>query len=123
VGTVSGISVVALESVEPIELPGGSWSRMLVTGERVDDPAASIGYSVFKPGSATASVSHETDEVAYVVSGSGRLDTDDGEVRFATGDALHIAPGTWHAVVNDSDADVVMVFGFPHPDYPPTERR
>lgn len=122
---MSAISVVALESVEPIELPGGSWSRMLVTAERADGPAASLGYSVFKPGSATTSVSHETDEVAYVVSGSGRLDTDEGEVRFAAGDALHIPPGTWHAVVNDSDADadVVMVFGFPHPDYPPTERR
>jgi quercetin dioxygenase-like cupin family protein len=123
VGIVSAVTVVALESAEPIELPGGSWSRMLVTGERAESPAASIGYSVFKPGSATASVSHETDEVAYVVSGSGRLDTDDGEVRFETGDALHIPPRTWHAVVNDSDADVLMVFGFPHPDYPPTERR
>ncbi len=122
-GIVSAVSVVALQSAEAIELPGGSWSRMLVTGERVESPAASIGYSVFKPGSATASVSHETDEVAYVVSGSGRLDTDDGEVRFETGDALHIPPRTWHAVVNDSDADVLMVFGFPHPDYPPTERR
>jgi quercetin dioxygenase-like cupin family protein len=120
---VSGVSVVGLTTVEPIELPGGSWSRMLVTGERVESTAASIGYSVFKPGSATASVSHETDEVAYVVSGSGRLDTDDGEVRFEAGDALHIPSATWHAVVNDSSADVVMVFGFPHPDYPPTERR
>jgi quercetin dioxygenase-like cupin family protein len=118
-----GIEVVALESVEPIELPGGSWSRMLVTEDRVDGNASSIGYSVFKPGSSTASVSHETEEVAYVVSGSGRLDTDEGEVRFQTGDALHIPPHTWHAVVNDSDAEVVMVFGFPHPDYPPTERR
>jgi quercetin dioxygenase-like cupin family protein len=117
------IEVVALESVEPIELPGGSWSRMLVTEDRVGGNASSIGYSVFKPGSATGSVSHEIEEVAYVVSGSGRLDTDDGEVRFQTGDALHIPPGTWHAVVNDSDAEVVMVFGFPHPDYPPTERR
>jgi quercetin dioxygenase-like cupin family protein len=123
VGTVSAVSVVALESVEPIELPGGSWSRMLVTGERVTDNASSIGFSVFRPGSATTSVSHETEEVAYVVSGSGRLDTDDGEVRFATGDAIHIAPRTWHAVVNDGEEDVVMVFGFPHPDYPPTERR
>jgi quercetin dioxygenase-like cupin family protein len=123
VGAVSGVSVVPLESVDPIELPGGSWSRMLVTGERVGGTSSSIGYSVFKPGSATTSVSHETEEVAYVVSGSGRLDTDDGEVRFTSGDALHITPGIWHAVVNDSDEDVVMVFGFPHPDYPPTERR
>jgi quercetin dioxygenase-like cupin family protein len=123
VGAVSGVNVVALDSVEPIDLPGGSWSRMLVTADRVGGNTSSIGYSVFKPGSATTSVSHETEEVAYVVSGSGRLDTDDGEVRFDAGDALHIAPGTWHAVVNDSDADVIMVFGFPHPDYPPTERR
>ena len=120
---MSAINVIALESVEKIELPGGSWSRMLVTGERVGDTTSSIGFSIFKPGSATSSVSHETEEVAYVVSGSGRLDTDDGEVRFETGDAIHIPPHTWHAVVNDSEEDVVMVFGFPHPDYPPTERR
>lgn len=120
---MGAVSKVALEGVEAVELPGGSWSRMLVTEERVGGNASSIGFSVFKPGSTTASVSHQTEEVAYVVSGSGRLDTDDGEVRFEAGDALHIPPGTWHAVVNDSDADVVMVFGFPHPDYPPTERR
>jgi quercetin dioxygenase-like cupin family protein len=120
---MGAVSRVALESVEPIELPGGSWSRMLVTGERVGGNASSIGFSVFKPGSASGSVAHETEEVAYVVSGTGRLDTDDGEVRFEAGDALHIPAGTWHAVVNDSDDDVVMVFGFPHPDYPPTERR
>jgi quercetin dioxygenase-like cupin family protein len=119
---VSGISIVPLESVDPIELPGGSWSRMLVVGDRVGS-SSSLGFSVFKPGSATTSVSHETEEAAYVVSGAGRLDTDHGEVRFEAGDAIHIPPGTWHAVVNDSDADVVMVFGFPHPDYPPTERR
>ena len=119
---MSEISIVPLESVEPIELPGGSWSRMLVVGDRVGS-ASSLGYSVFKPGSATASVAHETEEGAYVVSGTGRLDTDEGEVRFEAGDAIHIPPRTWHAVVNDSDADVVMVFGFPHPDYPPTERR
>jgi quercetin dioxygenase-like cupin family protein len=117
------ISVVALRSVEPIELPGGSWSRMLVTEQRVEGNASSIGYSVFKPDTSTASVSHETEEVAVVVSGSGWLETDEGEIRFREGDALHIPPGTWHAVVNDSDDDVVMVFGFPHPDYPPTERR
>ena len=116
------ISVVAMDSVEQIDLPGGSWSRMLVTGERVADTASSLGYSVFKPGSATTSVSHEVEELAYVVSGTGRLDTRDGEVRFEAGDTLHIPPATWHAVVNDSDSDVVMVFGFPHPDYPPTER-
>lgn len=123
-GALSGsVTVIPLESAADIELPGGSWSRMLVTQERVTGNASSLGYSVFKAGTVLASVSHETEEVAYVVSGSGRLDTDEGEVRFVAGDAIHIPPHTWHAVVNDSDADVVMVFGFPHPAYPPTERR
>lgn len=122
-GALSEVSVIKLESVEPIDLPGGSWSRMLVTDRRVPGNSSSLGYSVFKPGTVLASVCHETEEVAYVVSGSGHLATDDGEVRFSEGEAIHIPAGLWHAVVNDSDSDVVMVFGFPHPDYPPTERR
>lgn len=122
-GGDDGITVVPLESVEKIELPGGSWSRMLVTGDRAEGTGSSIGFSIFKPGTATGSVAHETEEIAYVTAGSGYLDSDSGPVRFEAGDALHIRAGTWHAVVNDSDADVVMVFGFPHPDYPPTERR
>ena len=42
---------------------------------------------------------------------------------FRQGDALYIPGGLWHAVSNTGDEDAVMVFGFPHPDYPPTERR
>lgn len=118
-----GVTIVPLDSVSDIELPGGSWSRMLITQERVDGNSSSLGYSVFKAGTVLSSVSHETEEVAYVVSGSGRLDTAGGQVRFCAGDAIHIPARTWHAVVNDSNADVVMVFAFPHPAYPPTERR
>jgi quercetin dioxygenase-like cupin family protein len=109
---------VPLESVEPIALPNGSWSRVLARGER-----SSLGYSVFTPGTVLAAVRHETEEVAYVVEGSGELRLDDGAVPFGPGDALHIPAGVWHAVANTGGADVVMVFGFPHPDYPPTDRR
>ena len=48
---------------------------------------------------------------------------DDRAVPFETGDAVHIPAGVWHAVANTGDDHVVMVFGFPHPVYPPTERR
>jgi quercetin dioxygenase-like cupin family protein len=119
---VGAVSVVALDDVEPIELPQGSWSRMLVTGARTGS-ASSLGYSVFTPGTVTAWVKHETEEVAYVVAGRGELRLEDGAVPFAAGEAVHIEPGVWHAVANTGDEDVVMVFGFPHPDYPPTERR
>jgi len=120
---VGSVTVVPLESAEPIELPQGSWSRMLVTGDRVDGNAASLGYSVFTPGTVLSPVKHETEEFAYVVSGSGELRLDGEAVGFAGGDALHIPGGTWHAVANTGSEDVVMVFGFPHPAYPPTERR
>ena len=119
---MGAVTVVPLESAEQIELPQGSWSRMLVTGARVDGNASSLGYSVFTPGTVLTPVKHETEEVAYVVAGSGELRLDDEAVPFHEGDAVHIPAGTWHAVVNSGDTDVIMVFGFPHPEYPPTER-
>lgn len=117
------MSRVRLDEVEPIELPGGSWSRMLVTGATVGGNRSSLGYSVFTPGTELPPVRHETEEVAYVVSGEGELRLDGETVPFTAGDALHIPAGAWHAVVNTGTEEVAMVFGFPHPDYPPTERR
>jgi quercetin dioxygenase-like cupin family protein len=123
VGAVDDVRAVALDDVPVIELPNGSWSRMVVTDQSVSGNGASIGYSVFTPGTATDPVSHKTDEVAYVLSGSGELRLDKGAVRFKAGDGLFIPAGVWHAVVNTGDEDVAMVFGFPFPSYPPTERR
>ena len=79
---------------------------MLVTGSRVEGNRASLGYSVFTPGTVLAPVKHETEEVAYVVSGTGEMRLDDEAVPFATGDALHIPAGVWHAVANTGDEDV-----------------
>ena len=120
---MGAVTTVRLADVEPIELPHGSWSRMLVTDVRVGGNASSLGYSVFTPGTVLAPVKHETEEVAYVVSGTGELRLDDSAVQFAEGDALHIPAGVWHAVANTGDEDVIMVCGCPHPDSPPTERR
>ena len=119
---MGAVTTVQLAGVEPIELPQGSWSRMLVTAERVDGNTSSLGYSVFTPGTVLTPVKHKTEEVAYVVAGSGELRLDDEAVAFREGDAVHIPAGVWHAVANTGDTDVVMVFGFPHPEYPPTER-
>ena len=116
--------VVALEAVDPIDLPNGSWSRMLVTDRTVGGGnRGSLGYSVFTPGTTLAPVCHETEEFAFVVSGQGELLLDGEALAFGRGDALYIPRGVWHAVSNTGDSDAIMVFGFPHPDYPPTERR
>jgi len=115
--------VVALGAVDPVELPNGSWSRMLVTEGNVGGNRGSLGYSVFTPGTTLSPVRHETEEFAFVVAGRGELLLDGEALAFAQGDALYIPGGVWHAVSNTGDTDAVMVFGFPHPDYPPTERR
>ena len=117
------ITVVARDEVDPIPLPNGSWSRMVLTRETAPGIASSLGYSVFTPGTATGMVAHEVEEIAFVLAGSGEIRTDTDPAPFRAGQALHIPPGLWHAVVNTGAEDVVMVFGFPHPAYPPTERR
>ena len=96
---------------------------MLITDVTVGNNASSLGYSVFAPGSVVGPVSHEVEEVAYVVAGIGELRLDDGPFPFCAGQALHIPAGVWHTVANTGEHDVVMVFGFPFPAYPPTERR
>jgi quercetin dioxygenase-like cupin family protein len=123
VGTVTEVAVVHLKETDPIELPNGSWSRMLVTTGKVQGNTSSLGYSVFTPGTVLSFVSHQTEEVAYVVEGSGELRLENGAVPFAPGDALFIPPTTWHAVANTGAENVVMIFGFPYAEYPPTERR
>ena len=121
-GRLGGVRVIPLEDVPPIELPGGSWSRVILTGERVGSESA-LGFSSFAPHTATAMLSHQTEELAYVLSGTGELRMDDGAVAYGSGSALYVPAGVWHAVVNTGDEPVIMVFTFPHPDYPPTERR
>jgi quercetin dioxygenase-like cupin family protein len=117
------VRVIPLDGVEQIPLPRDSWSAMVLDSNTLAGNTASLGYSVFKPGCATAMVRHETEEVAFVLAGHGELALDEESVPFAAGQGLFVPAGTWHAVVNTGDEDVVMVFGFPSPAYPPTARR
>lgn len=125
-GTVSSetrVQVINMTDIDPIPLANNSWSKMVLTNKNVSDNHASLGYSIFRPGTVLTSVSHEVEELAYVVSGEGELRLEDQVVSFGPNDALFIPPSTWHAVVNTSNEDLIMVFFFPFPDYPPTERR
>jgi mannose-6-phosphate isomerase-like protein (cupin superfamily) len=119
----SDVAVISLAEVPAVELPGGSWSRVLVADKTVDGNSSALGYSVFKPGTATADLSHSVEELAFVVSGSGVIRLESGEVPVRAGQALYVPAEVWHTVVNSGSEDLVMVFSFPSPDYPPTQRR
>lgn len=118
---VDGIRVVRLGDVDPVVLPGGSWSRVLIGSATVGTNDACLGYSVFTAGMATDDLSHEVEELAYVVSGDGELRLRDGVVSLSEGSAVYIAPKVWHTVANTGTKDLVMVFAFTSSDYPPTE--
>jgi putative monooxygenase len=120
---VTAVTVVSLEDVEPVPLAGGSWSRVLVAEATVKDNVSALGYSVFKPGTSTADLSHSVEELAYIVAGRGVIRLETGDVPVAAGQALHVPARIWHTVVNPGEEDLVMVFSFPAPGYPPTERR
>lgn len=117
------VQVMHLARAERVELPRGSWSSMVISSKQVLGNRSSLGYSVFKPGTALLPVKHNVEEVAMVLQGTGKLQLDERAIIYKTGDALFIPAGVWHAVINDGSEDVIMVFGFPHPDYPPTESR
>lgn len=117
------VRAIDLSEVPVISLPGGSWSRMLVQERSVSGNRSSLGYSRLEPGTVLAPVRHTTEEVAYVVCGRGELRLDGKTVPFRAGQALFIPAGVWHSVAVTGEEPVEMVFGFPHPDYPPTERR
>lgn len=121
-GRLDGVRVVPLQDVDPIELPGGSWSRVILTGQRVGS-ASALGFSSFAAHTATAMLAHETEELAYVLSGHGELRLEHETVAYGPESALYIPAGVWHAVAVTGAEPVTMVFTFPHPDYPPTERR
>ena len=120
---MSRAEVVSLHDVDPVELPMGSWSRLLVTERTVTGNISTLGYSVFKPGLVAADLSHSVEELAFVVGGAGLIRLEDGQLEAHSGQALFIPARMWHTVVNDGDEDLVMVFSFPSPDYPPTQRR
>jgi quercetin dioxygenase-like cupin family protein len=124
VGAVKpSVQAVHFEEVEAIPLPSGSWSRMVLSKANIDGIQSSLGYSIFRPGTVTDPVSHAVEELAFVVAGHGELRLEGGTLPFKTGHALHIPARVWHAVANTGKEDMLMVFTFPHPDYPPTERR
>ena len=116
------IRVLPFVKGNKVELGKGSFSNLILTGRNLDNANKNmLGYSVFKPGIDTKQKIHtEAEELAYVVSGSGKLTVRNELISFSKGDSLFIPPGIPHGVRNDGAEDVVMVFFFSSPEYPKT---
>jgi quercetin dioxygenase-like cupin family protein len=120
---MSSVRAIKLEDVPATNLTNGSWSRMLITRDHVDSNQGALGVSLFTPGTVSQAIAHAVEELIYVTRGRGELRTDGETVHFLPGDALFVPPGAWHWVANTGSEDVEMIFSFPSPSYPQTERR
>jgi len=120
---MGAVRVVGLDGVPANALTNGSWSRMLLTRERIDDNQSSLGAFLFTPGTVSAEIANEVEELIYVTRRRGELRTDEGPLSFVPGDALFVPPGVWHWVANTGTEDVEMMFSFPSASYPPIQPR
>ncbi len=114
------VTVVGLDAGKRTDIPGGSWVCELLSGPRTGASATMLGYSTWAPGADTRQLVHEVDELCYIVSGEGKISVGREHVPFRAGEAVFIPAGVPHGVVNDSAADMAMVYVFSHPEYPPT---
>jgi mannose-6-phosphate isomerase-like protein (cupin superfamily) len=72
-----------------------------------------LGWTVLPPGARHDRHLHRNaDEFWIVLSGSGRMYTDDGTRASGEGDVVFTPRGHWHGFHNDSKDDVVLVWGW-----------
>lgn len=115
-----GVTIVGVEEGERKDIPGGSWVCELVSERMTGSTHTTMGFSVWKPGTATDQMVHDTEELAFIVAGEGKLAVGDQLISYRAGQGLHIPAGVPHGVVNDGEEDMTMVYIFAHPEYPPT---
>jgi len=115
------VKVIRSEQGKRTTLADGSWLIELLTGNIAGTKRMMLGFSTFKPGSDTEKKIHTEEECAFIISGKGKITLKDSEVEFGPKSAIYIPPGVSHGVKNDGPEDVVMVYTFSHPEYPPTK--
>jgi mannose-6-phosphate isomerase-like protein (cupin superfamily) len=96
------VKVTSLERVEPFVTKDGSVIREL---HHTD--VQSLAEATLEPGQATTLHHHRvSEEIYFVVKGSGELELDGERRRVRPGDAVLIPPGTWHTLENDGTSEL-----------------
>lgn len=91
-----------------LELISGNIGSEAVTLRLVEIPVAQADESPRKPHRHT-----DFEECMYVLSGSGKTLTANGEVQISTGDAILVPPGELHVTRNTGSTPLQMLCFFP----------
>jgi mannose-6-phosphate isomerase-like protein (cupin superfamily) len=72
--------------------------------------AQSLAEATLPPGAATEPHYHPvTEEIYYVLTGTGRMRFPETERRVGPGDAIAIPPGTPHQLINDGETELTLL--------------
>lgn len=104
-------------------VPHGTWEVAQLEGRRSADPLAGLPtassvrvVTLRRTTGRHAHVHPHSEEVVYVVAGSGYVWIDGRRSPVTPGDVVHVPAGVPHATVPDPGAAMELVCFFPHPD-------
>jgi mannose-6-phosphate isomerase-like protein (cupin superfamily) len=96
------MKVSSLDAAEPFTTKDGSTIRELHHTE-----AQSLAEATLEPGEATERHCHRaTEEIYFVLKGSGAMEVDGDTRRVRPGDAVLIPAGAWHTLENDGSSEL-----------------
>lgn len=99
------MNLQSLDRAEPFATKDGSTIR-----ELHHTHAQSLAEAMLEPAQATRRHYHaHTEEIYLVTKGSGSLEVDGETRRVRPGDAILIAPGSWHTLENDGTSELIIL--------------
>ncbi len=110
---MSGTTERKARLIRPAEIPddeleGGASHKTILT-RAADGTDITVYRSRIKPGKSHDWHHHEVDELIFCVSGEGRYELKDGEIRFGAGEFIFMPKGTEHRSSSTTEAPVELV--------------
>ena len=101
----AAVHIRAYERAEPFTTADGSTIRELLGLPTAPVRNQSLAEATLQPGQATERHYHrESEELYYLLEGSGEMEIDGERASVGPGDAILIAPGAWHQIRADDGA-------------------
>jgi mannose-6-phosphate isomerase-like protein (cupin superfamily) len=101
-GNVRLVQVTSLDSAEPFVTKDGSTIR-----ELHHTAQQSLAEATLEPSEATERHYHaETEEIYFVLKGSGQMEVDGATRIVRRGEAILIPPGAWHSLENNGSSEL-----------------
>jgi len=110
-----------IEQIEPFATKDGSEIRELLAHRNSGIRNQTLAEARLPVGASTAAHHHvKTEEIYYILEGSGRMQVDDESRDVAPGDAIAIPPGAYHQITNTAETTLCFLCccapGYEHDD-------